>query len=138
MKKIFLTGILLATAFTFTVAQQSEIGRAMTNEAMDALVEQHLQAEVDTLTVLLSLSAEQQTKIHAVEVELTKIRSEKTMKVLGDTYAQMVILLEDQQLREEKYRPVLSAEQFEKFLEYNAQRKKEQEALVKRFQPIQN
>ena len=60
------------------------------------------------------------------------------MKVLGDRNAQMVIMLENYQLKEEMYKPVLSTEQFEKFYEYNVQTIKSFEEIEKKIRTIQN
>jgi len=71
------------------------------------------------MTELLSLTSDQATKIYAIEVELNNIRSEKIGKVIVDFTAQQKIAKEMIVLGEEKYKPVLTTDQFSKLQEYN-------------------
>ena len=135
MKKLFLICILLVPSLTFAVAQQIGTARGLTREEVDAFVEL-AQKQADEKMALLSLSAEQQTKIHAIDFEIKNIHSEKLKKVLGDMVAQIALRYEIIQLEEEKYKPVLSAKQFEKLQEYYAPIIKDYERILRRFRAI--
>ena len=130
--------ILLTISFVFAEAQQGEknLQRGLnesetlklleeerenteTREEVERIIEKSTTQKVVQMTELLLLTPDQAKKIYAIEVELNTIRSEKIRKAIGNIAAQMGIEQEIIKLSEEKYKPVLTAEQFNKFQEYN-------------------
>jgi len=137
-KKNYIISILLAISFVFANAQQggnnpqrglseSETlqqredvqNRSMTREEAEQMIKESIRQTVDKMAELLSLTSDQATKIYAIEVELNNIRSEKIGKVMSDFAAQQKITKEMIVLGEEKYKTVLTADQFSKLQEYN-------------------
>lgn len=136
---VILLYILMAMPFVFAKAQQGENNpqrglndietpkrieelqnnRQTTREEAEQMIEESIRQRVDQMKKMLSLTSDQATKIYAIEVELNNIRSEKTRNVIGDRTGQMKILKEMIYLSEEKYKPVLKADQFRKFQEHN-------------------
>jgi len=115
MKKLFVVSIMLLAGFSLANAQQGQ-GR------MQGTPEERAKAQVERLTPVLTLTADQQTKIQAIEVDLNKQMDAKRQNVQGDREAMMALMQEFNKLREEKYKPVLNAEQFKKYQENVAQR----------------
>ena len=135
-KRTCIICIMLAISLVFAKAQQSENNlqqlegerlkllkeaqkNTATREEVERMIEKSVSQKVAQMTELLSLTSDQATKIYAIEVELNKIRSEKTGKAIGNRDAQIEINQEMITLSEEKYKPVLTADQFSKFQEYN-------------------
>ena len=106
---------MLVATFTLAMAQQGG-GR------QQGTPEERAKAQVDRLTPVLTLTADQKTKIQAIEVELNKQMDEKRQSVQGDREAMMALMQEFNKLREEKYKPVLNADQLKKYQEDAAQR----------------
>ena len=115
MKKLLILSIMLVASFTLAIAQQGQ-GRQM------GTPEERAKATVDRLTPVLTLTADQKTKIQAIEVDLNKQMDAKRQSVQGDREAMMALMQEFNKLREEKYKPVLNADQFKKYQEDAAQR----------------
>jgi len=113
MKKLFVISIMLVASFAFAAAQQGQ-GRSM------GTPEERAKRTVDRLTELLSLTADQKKKIEAIELDLNKQMEEKMQKAEGDD-ARRKVFQEISKLREEKYKPVLTADQFKKYQESAAQ-----------------
>ena len=109
MKKLLVLSIMLATWFASTAAQQGKDLQGITKE--------QVQQRVNEMTDLLSLTADQKTKIYDIEVEVFWDRSRKIGKVLGDGGAQFVIGVESDVFKAEKFRSVLTVEQFEIYTE---------------------
>ena len=110
MKKLFLICMMLAATFTLAMAQQGG-GR------QQGTPEERAKTTVDRLTPVLTLTADQKTKIQAIEVDLNKQMDAKRQSVQGDREAMMALMQEFNKLREEKYKPVLNADQFKKYQE---------------------
>ena len=112
MKKLFVISIMLVATFSFATAQQRQMGTP----------EERAKAAVDRLTPVLSLTADQKTKIQAIEVDLNKQMDTKRQSAQGDREAMMAVFQEFQKIREDKYKAILNADQFKKYQEDAAQR----------------
>jgi len=108
MKKLFVICMMLMATFTLVTAQQGQ-GR------MSGTPEERAKAQVDRLTPVLTLTADQKTKIQTIEVDLNKQMDAKRQSAQGDREAMMALMQEFNKLREEKYKPVLNADQFKKY-----------------------
>ena len=113
MKKLFVICIMMAVSVGFVKAQQG---------FQNMTPEERAKATVDRLTPVLSLTADQKTKIQAIEVDLNKQMAAKRQSVQGDREAATALMQEFNKLRMEKYKPVLTADQFKKYQEDAAQR----------------
>ena len=118
MKKLFVIGIMLVASVTFSAAQQGQGQRGQ----LSGTPEERAKAQVDRLTPILTLTADQKTKIQDIEVDLNKQMDAKRQNVQGNREAMMALMQELNKLREEKYKPVLNADQFKKYQEDVAQR----------------
>ena len=110
MKKIFVLSIMLVAWFAGTIAQQEK-------DELPAVTKEQIQQRVNKMTDLLSITADQKTKIYDIEVKGIWDSSRKIMKVLGDRGAQKAIRIESDMLRDEQYKSVLTIEQFEVYIE---------------------
>jgi ABC-type transporter MlaC component len=119
MKKLFVISIMLVATIAFATAQQQQ--RQM------GTPEERAKREVDRLTELLKLTADQKTKIQAIELDLNKQMDTKRQAAQGDREAMRTAMQEIQKLREEKFKPVLTADQLKKYLEDREQRQRERE-----------
>ena len=117
MKKLFVIGMMLVASFTLATAQQGQGQRGQ----FGGTPEERAKATVDRLTPVLTLTADQKTKIQAIELDLQKQMDTKRQSVQGDREAMMALMQEFNKLREEKYKPVLSADQLKKYQEDVAQ-----------------
>ena len=115
MKKLFVLSMMLVAILGFAVAQQGG------GQFRGGTPEERAKASVERLTPVLTLTAEQQKKIQAIEVDLNKQMDAKRQNAQGDREAMMAMMQEFNKLREEKYKPVLNAEQFKKYQENAAQ-----------------
>jgi Spy/CpxP family protein refolding chaperone len=118
MKKLFVLSIMLVASFTFAAAQQGQGQRGQ----FGGTPEERAKAAVDRLTPVLTLTDDQKTKIQAIELDLNKQMDAKRQSAQGDREAMMALMQEFNKLREEKYKPVLSVDQFKKYQEDAAQR----------------
>ena len=118
MKKLFVISIMLVATITFAAAQQRQ--RQTPEESAKAYTER-----MDTL---LKLTADQKTKIQAINLDLAKQMSTQMQNNQGNREAMTKAREEIEKKRDEKYKPVLTADQFKKYLEDKEQRQKEMEA----------
>ena len=116
MKKLFVFSIMLVAMLGFVNAQQGGGFRGGTPE-------ERAKATIERLTPVLTLTAEQQTKIQAIELDLNKQMDAKRQSAQGDREAMMAMMQEFNKLREDKYKPVLTADQLKKYQEYVAQQR---------------
>jgi len=112
MKKLFVISIMLLATITLVSAQQFQ----------QRTVEERAKAQTDRMVELLKLNAEQKKKIEAIELDLNKKMDEKRKDIQGDREAFRALFQEFDKLRDEKYKPVLTADQFKKYTENKAQR----------------
>ena len=115
MKKIFVTGIMLVAMVAFATAQGFQ----------NQTPEERAKAQVERLEKLLSLTADQKVKAEAIELEIAKERSAQMQKNQGNREAMMTAFQEINKKRDEKYKVVLTADQFKKYLDDNEQRRRE-------------
>jgi len=108
MKKLLVISIMLLGTITFVSAQQQ---RQMMWAAESA------KAQTERMEKLLSLKADQKTKIEAIDLDLAKQWDAKRQSVQGNREAMTAARQEIDKLRENKYKEVLTADQLKKFLE---------------------
>ena len=110
MKKFFVICIIFAASVTFVEAQQK-----VDKKTDFQTPETGLENDIRRFTDSLLLTTDQAKKIRVIETDLQKQMSERIMKVLGDPYAQIDILVDIDNIREEKFKLVLTPEQFKKY-----------------------
>ena len=103
MKKLFVTCIMLVATVCFVTAQQRPTGTP----------EERAKRETDRLTELLKLNANQKTKIQAIELDLNKQMEKRRQEDQNTDFR--ALRQEFNKLRDEKYKPVLTADQFKKY-----------------------
>ena len=114
MKKLFVISIMLLATVTLVSAQQQR-------QRMSA--EESAKAQTEQMDKLLSLKADQKTKIQAINLDLAKQWDVKRQNTQGNREAMMAARQEIEKIRETKYKEVLTADQFKKYL---ADREKQQ------------
>jgi len=113
MKKLVVTSIMLIAMVTFAMAQGFQ----------RQTPEERAKNESERLEKLLTLTTDQKTKVHAVELELSKEMSDQMQKIQqGDRDAMMALWQSIQKKREEKYKEVMTADQFKKYSDEYEQR----------------
>ena len=85
--------------------------------------EERAKAQTDRLVDLLTLTADQKTKIETIEVELQKQMDTRRQNAQGDMEAFRAIMQEIETAREAKYKDVLTADQLKKYTENRNQRR---------------
>ena len=123
MKKLFVLSIMFLATVTFATAQP---GQGQGGQRQQMTPEERAKAETDRLEKLLTLKADQKTKIYAIEIELgkemTKLRENNQG---GDREAMREAMQKIRTKREAKYKEVLTADQFKKYQADNEQRQRE-------------
>ena len=115
MKKLFVTVLMMAATFSLAIAQGPQGGgRRMT-------VEERSKATVERVNTLVTLNADQKSKIEAIELDLNKQMDAKRQSIQGNREAMMSLYQEFDKVRDEKYKAVLTAEQFKKYSENKPQ-----------------
>ena len=117
MKKLFVISIMLLATITLATAQQPQ---RMTSE-------ERAKAQTDRMEKLLSLTADQKTKVHAIELEIGNEMTAQRQKNQGDREAMRTAMQEVNKKRDTKYKEVLTADQYKKYLEDNEQRLRERQ-----------
>ena len=110
MKKFFVICIIFMASVAFVEAQQK-----VDKKTDFQTPETGLENDIRRFTDSLLLTTDQAKKIRVIETDLQKQMSERIMKVLGDAYAQIDILVDIDNIREEKFKLVLTPEQFKKY-----------------------
>ena len=118
MKKLFVISIMLIATVTFTAAQQRQRQSP----------EESAKAQTERMEKLLTLTADQKTKIQAIDLDLAKEMSALFQNNQGNREGMRSAMQEIDKKRDEKYKPVLTDDQFKKYLEDKEQRRKEMEA----------
>lgn len=124
MKKLFVVVFVLAASITFAAAQPGG-GQRMSPE-------ERAKATTERLTNLLSLKEEQKTKIGAIELDLNKQMEAKRQSIQGDREAMRAAMQEIDKVRDEKYKAVLTADQFKKYLNDKEERRQRGEGPGRR------
>ena len=114
MKKLFVIMFVMLAA---TVAAQPGGGRNM------GTAEERAKRQTDNMTELLSLNAEQKTKISAIELDIQKQMDTRRQNTQGNREAMMTAMQEIEKVREDKYKAVLTADQFKKYVDDREQRR---------------
>ena len=113
MKKLFVIGIMLLASVTIVSAQQQQRQRMSAEESA--------KAQTERMEKLLTLKADQKTKIQAIDLDLAKQWDAKRQGTQGNREAMTAARDEIEKFRENKYKEVLTADQLKKFLEDRAQ-----------------
>ena len=117
MKKLFLISVMLVAIVTFVTAQQRQ--RLSTEE--------RVKNQIERLEKLLSLTADQKTKIEAIEFDLAKQMEKLMQDNQGNREGMRTAMQEIDKTRDAKYKEVLSADQLKKYLKDKEERQKEME-----------
>ena len=117
MKKLFLVSIMLVAIVTFVTAQQRQ--RLSTEE--------RVKNQIERLEKLLSLTADQKTKIEAIEFDLAKQMEKLMQDNQGNREGMRTAMQEIDKTRDAKYKEVLSADQLKTYLKDKEERRKEME-----------
>ena len=118
MKKLFAVSIMLVAMISFATAQQRQMMSA----------EERAKSQTERLDKLVTLTADQKTKIQAIDLELAKKMNTVMQNSQGDRDAMRTAMQEINKTRDEKYKEVLTDEQFKKHQADSEQRQKEMES----------
>ena len=118
MKKLFVISIMLAATVTFATAQQRQ--RQTPEESAKAYTER--------METLLTLTAAQKTKIQAINLDLAKQMNAQFQSNQGNREAMLAAMQAIEKKRDDQYKPVLTADQYKKYLVDKEERRKEMEA----------
>ena len=116
MKRLFVIVFMLAATVSFAVAQPGQGQRQQRSP------EERAKAETERLTILLSLNADQKAKIEAIELDLGKQMAAERQSNQGNREAMTAVFQKIDKERDNKYKTVLTADQFKKYLDDKAQR----------------
>ena len=117
---------MLVATMSFAVAQQGGGGQRGQGQ-FNQTPEERAKATVERYEKLLTLTADQKTKIQAIEVDLGKQMNTLRQNNQGNRDAMRTAMQEIDKKRDEKYKAVLTADQFKKYLADKEQRQKEME-----------
>ena len=109
MKKLFVIVFVMLSATL--VAQQGGGNR------MGGTAEERAKATTDRWAEMLKLNADQKTKISAIELDLQKQMDTRRQNAGGDFSSMRAAMEEIEKVRQEKYKGVLTADQFKKYTE---------------------
>ena len=118
MKKLFVVVFMFAATVSFAVAQPG--GQGGQRQRMTA--EERAKSTTERMTTLLALNAEQKAKIEAIELELSKQMETERQNAQGNGEAMTAAFQKIDKVRDEKYKTVLTADQFKKYTDDKAQR----------------
>jgi Spy/CpxP family protein refolding chaperone len=122
MKKLFVISIVLVATITFAAAQQGQ------GQRQRQTPEESAKTQTERYEKLLNLTADQKTKIQAINLELAKEMSTKMQNNQGNRENMRTIFQEIDKKRDEKFKPVLTADQFKKYVDDKEEQRKEMEA----------
>ncbi|MDR1154878.1 MAG: hypothetical protein LBL04_09200 [Bacteroidales bacterium] len=117
MKKLFVWGIMLVATVSLATAQQRQRQTA----------EERAKSQTERLDKLVTLTADQKTKIEAISLDLAKQMDTKMQSNQGNRDAIRTAMQELDKTRDVKYKEVLNDEQFKKYSDDKEQRRKEME-----------
>ena len=115
MKRLFVLSIMLIATISFATAQQRQ----------QMSTEERAKVQTERMEKLLTLTADQKTKIQAIDLELSKEMTTRMQNNQGDRDAMRTARQEIDKKRDEKYKAVLTADQFKKYLADKEQRQRE-------------
>ena len=116
MKKLFVISIMLLATVGFVAAQQGQ------GQRQQRTPEESAKIQVDRMVDLLKLDADAKKKIEVIELDLQKKMAEKRQSAQGNMEAFRAIFQEFDKMRDDKYKEVLSADQFKKYTDDKASR----------------
>jgi len=114
MKKLFVISIMLLATVSLVRAQQFQ--------QMSA--EERAKVQTERMEKLLTLTADQKTKIQAIDLELSKEMTTLMQNSQGDREGMRTAMQAIDKKRDDKYKAVLTAEQFKKYLTDKEQRQR--------------
>ena len=117
MKKLLVMSIMLVAAITFAAAQQRQRPSA----------DERAKNQTERLDKLVTLTAEQKTKVQAINLELAKQMDTQMQNNQGNRDAMRTAMQEIDKTRDAKYKGALTDEQFKKYSDDKEQRQKEME-----------
>ena len=117
MKKLFVISIMLLATVSFAAAQQRQ----------RQTPEESAKTQTERMEKLLSLTADQKAKIQAIDLDLAKQLNTQLQNNQGNREAMRSAMQDIDKKRDEKYKPVLTADQFKKYLDDKEERRKEME-----------
>ena len=121
MKKLFVLCIMFLATVTFATAQQGQ-GQGQRQQMTP---EERAKAQTERLEKLLTLKADQKTKVQAIELEYAKESSKIRQDNQGNREAMREAMQKLNTKRDAKYKEVLTADQFKKYQEDIEQRQRE-------------
>ena len=119
MKKLIVISMMFLATVSLATAQQGQGQRQQMSP------EERAKAVTERLEKLLSLSADQKARVNAIEVEFGKEISDLRQKNQGDREARNAAMQELSKKFDAKYKEVLTADQFKKYLEDKEQRQRD-------------
>ena len=114
MKKLFVISMMLVATVNFAAAQRQT-------------PEESAKTQTERMEKLLTLTAAQKTKIQAINLDLAKQLNTQIQNNQGNREAMMSAYQAIEKKRDEQYKPVLTADQFKKYLADKEERQKEME-----------
>jgi Spy/CpxP family protein refolding chaperone len=121
MKKLFVWSVMLVVAtVSLATAQQPQQRQRQT-------AEERAKSQTERLDKLVTLTADQKTKIEAISLDLAKQMDTKMQSNQGNRDAMRTAMQELDKTRDTKYKEVLNDEQFKKYSDDKEQRRKEME-----------
>jgi hypothetical protein len=90
-------------------------------------VEERAKSQTERLDRLVTLTADQKTRIEAINIDMARQMDAKMKSNQGNRDAMRAAIQELEKTRDTKYREVLDAGQFKKYSDQRAQRQKEME-----------
>jgi len=118
MKRLFVVVLMMSATISFALAQPGQGQRQMKS------AEERAKSQVERMVTLMSLNVDQKTKIEAIELELYKEMDAKRQSAQGNREAMVSVFQEIDKARDDKYKTVLSADQFKKYIDDKENRPK--------------
>ncbi len=117
MKKLFVITVMFLATVSFATAQQQQRERPS--------AEERAKTQTERLEKLVTLTADQKTKIQAINLDLAKKMDTQMQNNSGNREVMREKMQEIDKTRDAKYKEVLTADQFKKYTEDKAKREKE-------------
>ena len=121
MKKLFILSIMFLATVSLATAQQGQ-GQGQRQRQTP---EERAKSQTEYLEKLLTLTADQKTKVHAIELEISKELSTLRQNSQGNFESMREPMEKLNKKRDEKMKGVLTADQFKKYQADNEQRQRE-------------
>ncbi len=115
MKKLFAIAVLFVMSVGFVSAQGFQ----------NSTPEERAKMLTDRMNELLSLTADQKTKVEAINLDYSKKLSEQMTAAGGDRDAMRSKMQEMNTERDKKFKEILTADQFKKYSDDQAERQRQ-------------